>query len=623
LGPVPTETLKTLAKKGILKPTDLIWKEGYEKWVKAKRLRGLEFISSGKIPNNNIKFNNHLSTSNTSLSENETKIKIAGILSINTDRFKKKIIYIFRIITKSKDTSELIERLKNQPSLASALNYIIDLYAAYIISPEVLDALVKKTDLPKVSLVKPNFDIASAEKCEKIVIQEITRAINRQQQAEEGRPLPDGEGNAEESSDFNNTAPRQDNKEDTIKIFLKSGAENSTKSQSSNEPFIDLSASASQEEKKSKNNKSVNDKGCHSINKHVEQKAIDAINKWSRTWSRITIPSNIMNSSKIVYCDENNFVFITLTLNYSDLKVIVKWIPCATSSVSIDMIPETLFECRPILLKEDEEKSKQLELGNIQSCANCRGKGNLKCRECNGAGQKKCWRCDGHGTVRSHDSSKPCNWCTRGLIICSCGNGQVTCGECTGYGKTRRVFNITEKRSKHSNKFTDYKGFIPNNLILETTGSHLYSKRFEFPLINWQKELKQDLNCYQKVLKGFANTFSSDLAVVDEISNHFDFLKVKLNDFLSSMPNPKTLNEALKSEILPQSLDILIEKLEARTIKFRYKTRENISTAYVFGKEMRVHVENMPFAFTPTLFAVLILFVSAIIIPLVMSTINK
>ena len=41
LGPVPTETLKTLAKNGKLKPTDLIWKDGYEKWVKAKRLQGL------------------------------------------------------------------------------------------------------------------------------------------------------------------------------------------------------------------------------------------------------------------------------------------------------------------------------------------------------------------------------------------------------------------------------------------------------------------------------------------------------------------------------------------------------------------------------------------------------
>ena len=31
LGPVPTETLKTLAKNGKLKPTDLIWKDGYQK----------------------------------------------------------------------------------------------------------------------------------------------------------------------------------------------------------------------------------------------------------------------------------------------------------------------------------------------------------------------------------------------------------------------------------------------------------------------------------------------------------------------------------------------------------------------------------------------------------------
>lgn len=42
-GPVSTARLKELAKDGILKPTDLIWKDGYEKWVKAKRLQGLEF----------------------------------------------------------------------------------------------------------------------------------------------------------------------------------------------------------------------------------------------------------------------------------------------------------------------------------------------------------------------------------------------------------------------------------------------------------------------------------------------------------------------------------------------------------------------------------------------------
>ena len=50
LGPVPTETLKTLAKKGILKPTDLIWKDGYEKWVKAKRLQGLFPEKANNLP---------------------------------------------------------------------------------------------------------------------------------------------------------------------------------------------------------------------------------------------------------------------------------------------------------------------------------------------------------------------------------------------------------------------------------------------------------------------------------------------------------------------------------------------------------------------------------------------
>jgi GYF domain 2 len=40
-GPVSTTQLKELAKNGTLKQTDLIWKEGYEKWVKAKRLLGL------------------------------------------------------------------------------------------------------------------------------------------------------------------------------------------------------------------------------------------------------------------------------------------------------------------------------------------------------------------------------------------------------------------------------------------------------------------------------------------------------------------------------------------------------------------------------------------------------
>lgn len=40
-GPISTTQLKELAKNGTLKQTDLIWKEGYEKWVKAKRLQGL------------------------------------------------------------------------------------------------------------------------------------------------------------------------------------------------------------------------------------------------------------------------------------------------------------------------------------------------------------------------------------------------------------------------------------------------------------------------------------------------------------------------------------------------------------------------------------------------------
>jgi len=526
-----------------LKPTDLIWKDGYEKWVKAKRLQGLFPKSTFVLP------------------------------PIPDDRKNK------TESTPGQNKQENIYQRKNQP----------------------LTAKIQEEDSTQINLdqlIKPD---------------------------KEARAFPEGKENTAEPSDANNTAPMQNNNYNTINIPLMLNATSAIKSQSDNKAQINSSSPVLQNGKKTKDDKNLaSNIESRTINKKVEQKAIDAVNKWSCAWSKITIPSNIMNSSKIVYCEEGNFTSITLTLKYNDIKGMAKWIPCATSSISIDMIPETLFECRPILQKEDEENSKQLELGNIRSCANCRGKGNLKCRECNGAGQKKCGRCDGHGRYDwGSRKGERCGSCTNGLIICSCGNGQVTCEGCAGYGKTRRIFNITEKRSNHSNKFTDYKGPIPKNLILETTGAHLYSKIFEFPLINWQKELKQDLNCYQKVLKGFANTFFSDLAVVDEISNHLDFLKVQLNDFLSSMPNPKTSNEALKSEILPQSLDILIEKLEARTIKFRYKTRENISTAHVFGKEMRVHGENMPFVFTPALFFVFILILSSIIIPLTVLTINK
>lgn len=543
LGPVPTETLKTLAKNGKLKPTDLIWKDGYEKWVKAKRLQGLFPKSIFVLP------------------------------PIPDDRKNK------TESTSGQNKQENIYQIKIQPNTAK----------------------IQEKDSTQINL---------------------DQLINPD---EELRAFPESEDNTAGPRDINNTAPMQDNKDDTINIFLKSDKTDAIKSQPDSMTYINLSSSALQDGKKTKNNKIlVSNKVSRTINKKVEQKTIDAINKWSRTWYKITTPSDIMKSSKVVYCEESKSTLITLTLNHADIKGMVKSIPCSQSSVSIDIIPETLFECRPILLKEEKEKSKQLELGKIRSCANCRGSGNLKCSECNGAGQKKCWRCDGHGNSKDAFGKRTtCTYCTHGRIICSCGNGQLTCEGCAGYGKTRSIFHITEKRLDHSNKFTDYKGCIPNNKVLETTGSHLYSKRFEFPFINWQKELKKDLNCYQKVLKEFANLFSSDLVAVDGILNHIDFLNGKLNDFFLSMPNPKTSNEALKSEILPQSLDILIEQFEAKTIKFRYKTRENISTAHVFGKEMRVHGENMPFVFTPALFFVFILFLSAIMIPLVMLTINK
>lgn len=346
---------------------------------------------------------------------------------------------------------------------------------------------------------------------------------------------------------------------------------------------------------------------------YVSQNTIESINKWSCAWSNSTIPKNIMNNSKIIDYSVKEFIFVILTLNYRNITGSELVQPCNKTRVNTDNMPATLFESRPDLDDDEQEKSIILQLGNIRSCPKCRGSGEVKCGSCNGAGKKKCGWCDGHGYKRSaNNETTPCTSCSRGEINCHCGNGRITCNICSGYGSIKDIFRIVEKNIRHVNKFTNYNGCIPEKSIIESTGTKIYGKILEFPIIDWQDHIENnDAHYFEKILSRATEKIKRDMSNSKKAENYIAFINTKVDEFACKMPNPTSGNIKMKNEILPISIDISVEQFNIEQINIRYKSRKKLSTLYVFGNELCVHAENMPFAITPRLLAITLLYLIA------------
>ena len=366
--------------------------------------------------------------------------------------------------------------------------------------------------------------------------------------------------------------------------------------------------------KNDETNSDTNNK-THNANT-VAQKTIESINKWSCTWSNSTIPKNIMNNSQVLSHLVQEHISIILLFKYRSFNGLRIIQPCNTTSVTIEKIPETLFECRPEIGKNEQEKARLLQLGNIRSCPTCCGNGHVKCGSCNGAGKKKCGWCDGHGYNRSANNEiKPCTSCSRGEINCHCGNGQIRCTICSGFGSIKDVFCIIEKKMNMSRKFTNYNGCIPEKMINESTGSEIHSTSLEYPTVNWQDSIKnKDQNCYEKTFARLIDKIKFEISTINDTPENISFLKAKIDEFVLTTPDPTTDNldsKEKKTEIIPQLFHVSVEEFKIEKIEIRYKSRAKTSTLYVFGNELSVHAENMPFAITPRLLAITLLYLIA------------
>lgn len=221
--------------------------------------------------------------------------------------------------------------------------------------------------------------------------------------------------------------------------------------------------------------------------------------------------------------------------------------------------------------------------------------------------------CDGHGYKRSADNQlAPCTTCSRGEINCHCGNGLITCDMCIGYGFIKDIFRIVEKKLSHVNKFTNYNGCIPEKMIIESTGTKIHGKFIEFPIINWQECIEnKDSYYFEKILSIATDKIKKDMTVSQKSGNYIDYINTKVDEFASKMPNPTSGNIKMQTEILPILFDVSVEQFNIEEINIRYKSRAKTSTLYVFGNELCVHAENMPFAITPRLLGIAFLYLIA------------
>jgi len=138
-----------------------------------------------------------------------------------------------------------------------------------------------------------------------------------------------------------------------------------------------------------------------------------AIQKWSNSFFRASIPTNLMTKSVISEIRDERAKLLSAEFLYGERNGSIKEIPYDGSEISnrIDNLDEEslwlygggLSEA-PAGFSEMSQSKFLISTGKTKKCPKCRGEGKVDCWACKGSGQDKSQSC-------RHCSGKGCRYC--------------------------------------------------------------------------------------------------------------------------------------------------------------------------------------------------------------------
>ncbi|MBU4339883.1 MAG: hypothetical protein KKD46_03060 [Euryarchaeota archaeon] len=312
---------------------------------------------------------------------------------------------------------------------------------------------------------------------------------------------------------------------------------------------------------------------------------IEAMNRWSGSFSKLFLPSNIGSKATIKQMTDENAKVLSMGVYMGRRTAVSGANPydggtyeghtMKDESTGTLWAYETKF---PDGFEHVDVEKFFISLGHVFKCHQCSGHGKIRCQKCG-------------GKVRWKDGGKE--------HVCDCGDGKQDCPECSGFGQMLKVLRVDTSYYFDEITETEYSGALPGSLITVNSGNVIFRHISEFKKqviaealdgfepdefnrlkIDMQSELKREV----------AEKVAGQLVDPNILNNLID-------DYCNKLPNPVTANKRLQEEVLPVRMKCEVTDVPVKAVKYEYKGKDY--SLIVYGNDGQVWVDgNQPAEFT-------------------------
>lgn len=340
------------------------------------------------------------------------------------------------------------------------------------------------------------------------------------------------------------------------------------------------------------------------------QRIVDAINKWSGAFFKLTLPSGLGTKAAIKEIADEGAKVLSMGTYLGHRTAVVDAIPYDGSRYEGHTMKDEsqgtlwMYETNfPDGFAPRAGENFNVSLGKTFKCRECRGQGLVTCRTCKGRVR---W------TTGSGDS--------RTEHVCSCGNGKESCRTCDGYGEMLQVLKVATNYAFDERKDKEYSGRLPESLLMGSAGNTIFRHTSEFEkrviaeaIDGFEpEEFDRLMTDTHQQLKAEATAKVAGQMVNPTI------LHSLIDDYFRSIPNPVAANKRLQAEVLPVRMKCEVTDVPVQSVKYDYKGKDY--SLYVYGNDGAVWIDgDKPSEFTWKLGVVLGLLGAIILFVIIMS----
>jgi hypothetical protein len=341
------------------------------------------------------------------------------------------------------------------------------------------------------------------------------------------------------------------------------------------------------------------------------QRIVEAMNKWSAGFFKMTLPSGLGTKATIKEVGDEGAKVLSMGTYLGQRTATVDAVPYDGSRYEGETLKDesqgTLWMYQTKLpegFTPVAGESFLVSLGKTFKCRDCRGQGRVRCQTCNGRVR---WTTRSGDRITEH--------------TCNCGDGKQDCRVCTGYGEMLQVLNVTTRYLFDEKKDKEYSGRLPENLLMGSTGNIVFRHTSEFE----SRVIAEAIDGFEpeefdRLMKDTHQELKTEATskVAGQMVNP-TILHSLIDDYFKSIPNPVAANKRLQAEVLPVRMKCEVTDVPVQSVKYDYKGKDY--SLYVYGNGDTVWVDgNKPAEFTWKL-GVLLGIVGAIVLLIIIMSV--